>query len=132
MDSSTAAVPGRREGEFGVVFALPVVCLQRGIYDAQFEDSWVISWVDGRRELYVVFCFDLLIHKSGKLICGMSVSFFIHPSLQSEWDSLQKMARAMGVELFELFADGADLHGKPFKLIVWNGWDRIVSFRPAP
>jgi hypothetical protein len=44
-------------------------------------------------------------------------------------EALQSLASVLGVEQL---ADSEQLHGRPFRLTVWNERNMRVSFRPAP
>jgi len=60
----------------------------------------------------------------------MIISFLIHDFGRERRDqeALQNLADAVGVDQLK---DSEQLHGKQFKLTVWDGWNRRVSFRPA-
>ena len=117
------------------MFIFPLLPLPRGHYDAQVQDSWIASWdsyLTRGPKRYRALCANVELYKNGKLVCGMLISFFIHNfgRLQRrDREALQSLASAVGVDQLE---DSEQLHGKPFRLTVWDGRNMRFSFRPVP
>lgn len=98
--------------------------IPKGDYVAYVEASW-IRWVNAQATLSL-----RLVCKSKTRICQTVVHFLIHQRDQAaQWrerSRLRSIAVAIGLEVFD---DSDQLHGRPFRMIVWNANPLRISFR---
>ncbi len=102
--------------------------LSRGDYVAEVTRSDLVRYEDQASATLTLW----LTCKNRNGICETALPFLIwqpdQELQQIERDRLQSVARAVGVEFL---ADSDQLHGRSFRMTVWNGRNMRFSFRPA-